>query len=82
MFRRALVTALFAVNFANGFFTMSNADDTEVGMPGALQIFLNVNSVQTLLQDVSAFAPYYALNKISVNPDLDITLAGIDFKLN
>ena len=53
MLRQALVTALFAVNFTNGFFTTNLGDETtEGGAPGALQIFLNVKSMNTLLQDV------------------------------
>lgn len=49
MFKQALIAALFAVNLTNGFYTTSIIDDTEGGMPGALQLFLNVKSMNTLI---------------------------------
>ena len=82
MFKKILFFALFAVNFTSGFFTISENEDTEAGAPGAMQVFLNVEAVNTLLKLVTGFAPYYALVGKSWTPDLEIKLDGIDFKLN
>ena len=81
MLRQALVTALFAVNLTNGFFTTSPSD-AENGMPGAMQIFLNVNSMNTLVNDAVKVVDYYVLRGKSFDLGLDINLAGIDIKLN
>jgi len=83
MFKQALVAALFAVNLTNGFYTTSIIDDTtEGGMPGALQLFLNVDSMNTLIGDASKAVPYYALKGKSFDLDLDINLKGLDLKIN
>ena len=81
MLRQALVAALFAINFTNGFFTTSLNEDTEAGAPGALQIFLNVKSMNTLLQDVAVFAPYYVLQGKSWSPYLDLSVPELDLDI-
>ena len=82
MFKKVFFVALFVVNFTSGFFTVSQNEDNEAGAPGATQIFLNVNAMQALLRVITGFVPYYDLVGKSWTPDLDIQLAGIDFKLN
>lgn len=65
------------------FYTMNVVDaNEEAGTPGAIQFFANVNSLNTFLGDVRAFAPYYALNGKSFTPDIDVSVAGIDIHLN
>lgn len=44
-----MVAALFAVNLTNGFYTTSVNDDAIGGMPGGLQMFLNVKSMNTVV---------------------------------
>ena len=82
MFKKVFFVALFVVNFTSGFNAISQNEDKEAGAPGAAQIFLNVNAMQALLRVITGFVPYYDLIGKSWTPDLDIQLAGIDFKLH
>ena len=81
MFKKALFVALFVVSFTSGFFTISENDDTEAGAPGATQIFLDVGAMNTLLKMITGFTPYYALVGKSWTGDIEVNLAGTDFKL-
>lgn len=83
MLKQTLVAALFAVNLSNAFFTMNVVDeDNEAGMPGAIQFFANVNSLNTFLGDVRAFLPYFVLNGKSINLNIDTKVAGVDIHIN
>ena len=81
MFKKALFVSLFVVSFTSGFFTISENDNAEGGAPGATQIFLNVDAMNTLLKLITGFTPYYALVGKSWTGDFEVNLAGIDFKL-
>jgi len=43
---------------------------------------MNAFSIDQLLGDVCAFAPYYYLNGKSIAPEWDIQLPGLDIKVN
>jgi len=57
-------------------------ENSDAGMPGGIQLFANVNSLDTLLGDVRALIPAVALKGKSINPDIDVKVAGIDFHIN
>lgn len=43
---------------------------------------MNVPSLSTLMKDITAFVPYYTLVGKSFQLDKDISIGGIDFKIN
>ena len=81
MFKKALVAAISVVSLTNGFFTTSVSDDTEAGMPGALQLFLNVNSMNTLISDMSKALPYFVFKGKTFKPDIDVNLGPLELKI-
>ena len=82
MFKKVFFVALFVVNFTSGFFTVSRNEDNEAGAPGAAQVFLSIDSINTLLKIITGFTPSYTIIGKSWTPDLDLQLAGIDFNLH
>ena len=89
MLKHTLIAALFAVNtLAQNFwnlpedeFLKDTADDV-TPKPGAMQIFALDSSLDQILGDFCAFAPYYGLNGKSFDLDLDLHLSGLDIRIN
>ena len=91
MIKQGLIAALFAVStfgFLNeDLFRINRLDEDVVGdgltpMPGAAEIFINVKSLNTIVQDMSVLALPKILAGKSWSPDWSVSLGGVTMNVN
>lgn len=85
MFVKAMIAAVSVANLTNAFVSRQYMDETPAvatPTPGAIQSFINVENLSTFVKDMTALAPYYALQGKTIDLGMDIEVAGIEFRLN